>query len=97
MKRRPPRSTRTDTLFPYTTLFRSFTIECMVKLCRALGGRLDLRVRPSAAHANMEVEIVHAAPRQPWAWSYASEQPNNMKLMVNAHNDERFEETVTCG
>src|SRR3546814_16580729 len=26
MIRRPPRSTRTDTLFPYTTLFRS--IEC---------------------------------------------------------------------
>src|SRR3546814_1406582 len=24
MTRRPPRSTRTDTLFPYTTLFRSF-------------------------------------------------------------------------
>src|SRR3546814_16357079 len=24
MIRRPPRSTRTDTLFPYTTLFRSF-------------------------------------------------------------------------
>src|SRR3546814_7871953 len=26
MIRRPPRSTRTDTLFPYTTLFRSFAI-----------------------------------------------------------------------
>src|SRR3546814_4324232 len=25
MMRRPPRSTRTDTLFPYTTLFRSLT------------------------------------------------------------------------
>src|SRR3546814_12439726 len=25
MRRRPPRSTRTDTLFPYTTLFRSPT------------------------------------------------------------------------
>src|SRR3546814_8896477 len=25
MIRRPPRSTRTDTLFPYTTLFRSFS------------------------------------------------------------------------
>src|SRR3546814_10376112 len=25
MRRRPPRSTRTDTLFPYTTLFRSLT------------------------------------------------------------------------
>src|SRR3546814_10129287 len=27
MIRRPPRSTRTDTLFPYTTLFRSVTIQ----------------------------------------------------------------------
>src|SRR3546814_13794412 len=27
MIRRPPRSTRTDTLFPYTTLFRSTTNE----------------------------------------------------------------------
>src|SRR3546814_9886170 len=27
MIRRPPRSTRTDTLFPYTTLFRSFKIR----------------------------------------------------------------------
>src|SRR3546814_2755194 len=26
MLRRPPRSTRTDTLFPYTTLFRSRTL-----------------------------------------------------------------------
>src|SRR3546814_5456091 len=26
MIRRPPRSTRTDTLFPYTTLFRSYSI-----------------------------------------------------------------------
>src|SRR3546814_13686993 len=26
MRRRPPRSTRTDTLFPYTTLFRSVLI-----------------------------------------------------------------------
>src|SRR3546814_20003632 len=28
MIRRPPRSTRTDTLFPYTTLFRSFKQWC---------------------------------------------------------------------
>src|SRR3546814_1610818 len=27
MIRRPPRSTRTDTLFPYTTLFRSVIVE----------------------------------------------------------------------
>src|SRR3546814_4443385 len=28
MIRRPPRSTRTDTLFPYTTLFRSIPSTC---------------------------------------------------------------------
>src|SRR3546814_1963375 len=28
MIRRPTRSTRTDTLFPYTTLFRSMRIDC---------------------------------------------------------------------
>src|SRR3546814_8983625 len=41
MIRRPPRSTRTDTLFPYTTLFRS-----MERLTGDLGQRrvLDLDV-----------------------------------------------------
>src|SRR3546814_11272658 len=34
MRRRPPRSTRTDTLFPYTTLFRSDQ------------GEVSLRVEP---------------------------------------------------
>src|SRR3546814_13074606 len=31
MIRRPPRSTRTDTLFPYTTLFRSFAMLTMAR------------------------------------------------------------------
>src|SRR3546814_5867840 len=36
MIRRPPRSTRTDTLFPYTTLFRSrIDIACRVQ-CAAI-------------------------------------------------------------
>src|SRR3546814_1304749 len=49
MIRRPPRSTRTDTLFPYTTLFRSayapheFQIQ-RYDQCAASGGR-----RPSRA------------------------------------------------
>src|SRR3546814_2792605 len=42
MIRRPPRSTRTDTLFPYTTLFRSY-------LCWVQHGRLKIwNVAPSA-------------------------------------------------
>src|SRR3546814_11525287 len=31
MIRRPPRSTRTDTLFPYTTLFRSITRDTTLR------------------------------------------------------------------
>src|SRR3546814_1915617 len=44
MRRRPPRSTRTDTLFPYTTLFRSpqpglrFNREIMGHQRRDIGG-----------------------------------------------------------
>src|SRR3546814_20869407 len=34
MIRRPPRSTRTDTLFPYTTLFRSYSDICFVQRWR---------------------------------------------------------------
>src|SRR3546814_3754949 len=36
MIRRPPRSTRTDTLFPYTTLFRSGALDTDVGFGRAL-------------------------------------------------------------
>src|SRR3546814_2133142 len=40
MIRRPPRSTRTDTLFPYTTLFRSFscTPEDTLRTAKAIPG-----------------------------------------------------------
>src|SRR3546814_14049385 len=40
MIRRPPRSTRTDTLFPYTTLFRSSTPGGLRDRCRAPSCRL---------------------------------------------------------
>src|SRR3546814_19679633 len=33
MIRRPPRSTRTDTLFPYTTLFRSLRPGSLIRAC----------------------------------------------------------------
>src|SRR3546814_4263639 len=38
MIRRPPRSTRTDTLFPYTTLFRSGAGEALSQPLRTKGG-----------------------------------------------------------
>src|SRR3546814_12122978 len=36
MIRRPPKSTRTDTLFPYTTLFRSMPLITARQKCREL-------------------------------------------------------------
>src|SRR3546814_9504303 len=42
MIRRPPRSTRPDTLFPYTTLFRSARIE---RIDTAVATLHDVRVR----------------------------------------------------
>src|SRR3546814_4635384 len=44
MIRRPPRSTRTDTLFPYTTLFRSQDPDRSYPRYRS-GGRADLQLR----------------------------------------------------
>src|SRR3546814_19089390 len=47
MIRRPPRSTRTDTLFPYTPLFRSVGLFLLVDRAGPLGRRR----RPLVAHA----------------------------------------------
>src|SRR3546814_6202070 len=54
MIRRPPRSTRTDTLFPYTTLFRSSEIPSAVvveRLSKSFGHG-DL-----AVHAVRDVDL----------------------------------------
>src|SRR3546814_14590436 len=47
MIRRPPRSTRTDTLFPYTTLFRSQHAagDKIAVAARIFGKRIDDQVR----------------------------------------------------
>src|SRR3546814_2184781 len=44
MIRRPPRSTRTDTLFPYTTLFRSEIAQHDAKHGVARGQRADIEI-----------------------------------------------------
>src|SRR3546814_19819839 len=56
MIRRPPRSTRTDTLFPYTTLFRSrprgpadlARIEALLRRSQALSARAPLDAKAFA-------------------------------------------------
>src|SRR3546814_2756868 len=63
MIRRPPRSTRTDTLFPYTTLFRSAWLHLLL---RAPDARLS---RPVAGarfreQAVRQTRCGKAAPRR---------------------------------
>src|SRR3546814_4888886 len=67
MIRLPPRSTRTDTLFPYTTLFRSKFDQFappIPKVCVAVGGR--------SGHA----------PFQPPNDQYARSSPRNARRTV---------------
>src|SRR3546814_1039376 len=59
MIRRPPGSTRTDTLFPYTTLFRSLE-------SRALAGEDADRLRPRLVEqARVDQAVVHDDVRRP--------------------------------
>src|SRR3546814_6869347 len=54
MIRRPPRSTRTDTLFPYTTLFRSHNRADHTPFKQRAGVALDFFWSEAGAHPRSE-------------------------------------------
>src|SRR3546814_10423469 len=61
MIRRPPRSTRTDTLFPYTTLFRSLGHGVTIA-----GVTMDAALRAAALLVPLPIRRVRAAlPARP--------------------------------
>src|SRR3546814_2262164 len=74
MIRRPPRSTRTDTLFPYTTLFRSLVVEDVAgkqrelelldDLVHALGAVGELPVRGHGVDAEGVHHLHHVGARR---------------------------------
>src|SRR3546814_5871772 len=67
MIRRPPRSTRTDTLFPYTTLFRSNAFVGLVDNAKIGGLRLRIRVGTVGLRVNevqRAVQIFFTHPLQ---------------------------------
>src|SRR3546814_16033541 len=72
MIRRPPRSTRTDTLFPYTTLFRSmrifhFLLKTMAALALLLPAVASAQLMSSGelhVPASLVAETDHPAPGQ---------------------------------
>src|SRR3546814_20043666 len=60
MIRRPPRSTRTDTLFPYTTLFRSINIR---DIFDEIGGAAKV------------ARLMNAPVTTVWAWQKSNRIP----------------------
>src|SRR3546814_13613319 len=73
MSRRPPRSTRTDTLFPYTTLFRSIAYRTAARGSQSTlrdlpRNRGSIRTSTRLAHANyfpedlMQIQFSAARP-----------------------------------
>src|SRR3546814_15449819 len=65
MIRRPPRSTRTDTLFPYTTLFRSVGIHRILVADREAGAAIHIgfHVDPGQALAGFGIDALVEALR----------------------------------
>src|SRR3546814_14652019 len=66
MIRRPPRSTRTDTLFPYTTLFRSL-IEAPAALNAALAHDEDIAAMAHLVAPARDVLYLGRGPDYPLA------------------------------
>src|SRR3546814_14253576 len=62
--RRPPRSTRTDTLFPYTTLFRSL-VPVFEHVVPGIVERHHPRARQGVAEAGEEVAVEHEVAQPP--------------------------------
>src|SRR3546814_1920256 len=79
MIRRPPRSTRTDTLFPYTTLFRS-RLEIAELVETRAGGRQQHHVprlghpRRAADAGGQHLRIVHRHMRAQQFREHRSEE-----------------------
>src|SRR3546814_9896648 len=60
MIRRPPRSTRTDTRFPYTTLFRSVLVRPYLQPASSGGG--ERRIPAAHGHADQAEARDHGQP-----------------------------------
>src|SRR3546814_17862360 len=57
MIRRPPRSTRTDTLFPYTTLFRSHRSAEVAHRIRPVCNRAEIEIASGAATGDADLGV----------------------------------------
>src|SRR3546814_17596844 len=90
MIRRPPRSTRTDTLFPYTTLFRSRESQDPVR--RPLGQRLRALRRNRRRSLKNDSESAWLLNRTARSYGCRNDQPegeNDDHNQANPNHPER--------
>src|SRR3546814_5068113 len=74
MIRRPPRSTRTDTLFPYTTLFRSVAVARDDDVARYVDIVDEARLRKGNVLAGQVIDV------QPRSEEHTSELQSLMRI-----------------
>src|SRR3546814_3814440 len=79
MIRRPPRSTRTDTLFPYTTLFRSVAERDGGGQCQPAWGLCDQRPVAVVAGVGAGAEPDRRGESQPRSEEHTSELQSLMR------------------
>src|SRR3546814_4290721 len=80
MIRRPPRSTRTDTLFPYTTLFRSSPRRIHAREARLLRNALAPLVDAVAVFRDNAAEEVREVVQQVRSEEHTSELQSLMRI-----------------
>src|SRR3546814_14516728 len=96
MIRRPPRSTRTDTLFPYTTLFRSSGF-----LNRQGKDAIGVQEQFTPTWERGQAQIVASAPRhlRQWAEQAAGRRRQGADRILMRHSmreSERYYEQQTA-
>src|SRR3546814_1736956 len=97
MIRRPPRSTRTDTLFPYTTLFRSIqdvgtrfytyisTMHYVMEACAEQGKKMIILDRPNPNRSEEHTSELQSLMRISYA-VFCLKQKKNTTQMHQPHN-----------
>src|SRR3546814_8545180 len=78
MIRRPPRSTRTDTLFPYTTLFRSKITSC----CFYIYTLCSFSVRPGIGCCSISAKLYTVACAK-YCWAAGCSNSNRQGACRN--------------
>src|SRR3546814_19714660 len=106
MIRRPPRSTRTDTLFPYTTLFRSSPVSARARLMEEVDWReLDFNQPFNRGSAMRELGIsidgvvLETEDKANWleGWKWQDKRPGTPAVIWSSEESRVGNEGVsTC-